>query len=61
LLDRLQQHALGAADMTTTQVRAAEIALKKAKAADEPETHPVRYIISDQPLSEEEWARQYPG
>ena len=61
MLDRLQQHALGTADMTSTQVRAAEIVLKKAKAADEPKNHAVRYTISDQPLSEEEWARQYPG
>ena len=61
LLDRLQQHALGMADMTTTQVRAAELALKKAKAADERENHAVRYTISAEPLSEEEWQRRYTG
>ena len=55
LLDRLRHHALGAADMTSTQVRAAEVALKKAEA----ENHAVRAIISDQPLSEEEWRQKY--
>jgi hypothetical protein len=61
LIDRLQHHALGTADMTATQVRAAEIVLKKAKDADEPENHAVRYTISDQPLSEEEWLRRHAG
>ena len=61
LLGRLQHHALGVADMTTTQVRAAEIVLKKAKAADEPENHAVRNTISAEPLSEEEWQRRYAG
>jgi hypothetical protein len=61
LLGRLQHHALGLADMTTTQVRAAEIVLKKAKAADEPKNHAVRNTISAEPLSEEEWQRRYAG
>jgi hypothetical protein len=59
LLDRLQDHALGMVDMTSTQVRAAEVALKKAEAADEPESHAVRKTISAEPLSEDEWQRQY--
>jgi hypothetical protein len=59
LLDRLRQHALGMAEMTSTQVRAAELLLKKAKAADEAENHAVRATISAEPLSEEEWARTH--
>jgi hypothetical protein len=59
LLDRLQDHALGTVDMTSTQVRAAEVALKKSEAADEPESHAVRRTISAEPLSEDEWQRKY--
>ena len=59
LLDHLKQHALGVADMTATQVRAAEFVLKSAKAADEPEDHAVRPTISAEPLSEEEWQERY--
>jgi hypothetical protein len=59
LLDRLRHHALGMADMTSTQVRAAEIVMKKAEAADEPEDHAVRGIISAEPLSEDEWLQKY--
>lgn len=59
LLDRLQDHALGTVDMSSTQVRAAEVALKKAEAADEPKSHAVRKTISDEPLSDDEWQRQY--
>jgi hypothetical protein len=59
LLDRLRDHALGLADMTATQVRAAEFVLKSAKAADEPEDHAVRPTISAEPLSEEEWQERY--
>ena len=59
LLDRLQRHALGTVDMTSTQVRAAELVLKKAKAADEPENHAVRNTVSAEPLSEDEWQRRY--
>ena len=61
VLDRLQDHALGVADMTSTQVRAAEVALKQAKPADEPESHAVRKIISAEPISDEQWERQYGG
>jgi len=59
MLDRLRDHALGVADMTSTQVRAAELLLKRAEAADEPENHVVRKIISAEPMSQEEWERQY--
>jgi hypothetical protein len=59
LLDRLQGHALGMVDMTSTQVRAAEVALKKAEAADESDRHAVRKTISAEPLSEAEWQRKY--
>jgi len=59
LLDRLRHHAFGLADMTSTQVRAAELVLKRAKAADEPENHAVRYTVSAEPLSEEEWQQRY--
>jgi len=59
LLDRLQDHAFGTVGMSSTQVRAAEVALKKAEAADEPENHAVRKTISAEPLSEDEWERQY--
>ena len=59
LLDRLKDHALGMVDMTSTQVRAAELALKRAEAADESGNHAARYIISDEPLSEEEWQQRY--
>jgi hypothetical protein len=59
LLDRLQHHALGTADMTSTQVRAAEVALKKAEAADEPASRAVRATISAEPLSVDEWERVY--
>ena len=45
--------------MTSTQVRAAELVLKKAKAADEPENHAVRNTVSAEPLSEDEWQRRY--
>ena len=57
--DRLRHHALGAADMTATQVRAAEFVLKSAKAADEPENPAVLPTVSAEPFSEEEWERQY--
>jgi len=46
-------------DMTSTQVRAAELALKRADAAHEPENHAVLKTISAEPLSDEEWERQY--
>jgi hypothetical protein len=59
LLDRLRHHALGVADMTATQVRAAEFVLKSAKAADDPENHTVRPTVSAEPLSAEEWQRRY--
>ena len=59
LLDRLRHHALGVADMTSTQVRAAEVALKKAEAADKPENRAVRNTVSAEPLSEDEWQRRY--
>jgi hypothetical protein len=59
LLDRLQHHALGTADMTSTQVRAAELALKRAEAADKPASRAVRHIVSAEPLSIDEWERQY--
>jgi len=59
LLNRLRHHAFGMADMTSTQVRAAELALKRAEAADEPEDHAVRGIISAEPLSEDEWLQKY--
>jgi hypothetical protein len=59
VLDRLRQHALGMVDMTSTQVRAAEVALKKAKVADEPENHAVRKIVSAEPLSQHEWEQKY--
>jgi hypothetical protein len=58
LLDRLRDHALGVADMTSTQVRAVEIVMKRAKAADEPENHAVK-TISAEPMSEEEWLQKY--
>jgi hypothetical protein len=63
LLDRLQDHALGVADMTSTQVRAAELALKQAelalkKAEGEPASR-VRAIISAEPLSIDEWEREH--
>ena len=48
-----------APDMTSTQVRAAELVLKKAKAADEPENHAVRNTVSAEPLGEAEWQRRY--
>jgi hypothetical protein len=59
LLDHLKQHALGVADMTATQVRAAEIMLRRAKTADQPESHAVLPTVSAEPLSEEEWVRKY--
>jgi hypothetical protein len=59
LLDLLQRHALGKADMTSTQVRAAELALKKAEAAHEAESRAVRHTVSAEPLSEDEWERLY--
>ena len=59
MLDRLQDHALGVVDMSSTQVRAAEVALKQAKPADEPESRAVRKIISAEPISDEEWQRRY--
>jgi hypothetical protein len=45
--------------MTSTQVRAAEVALKKAEAADKPESRAVRNPVSAEPLSEDEWQRRY--
>jgi hypothetical protein len=64
LLHRLQQHALGVADMTSTQVRAAELALKNVevalkKAEAEPVSRAVHAIISAEPLSIDEWEREY--
>ncbi len=63
LLDRLQDHALGVVDMSSTQVRAAEVALKQADPADERsgEGDAVRKIISAEPISDEQWERQYGG
>jgi hypothetical protein len=63
VLDRLQDYALGVADMTSTQVRAAEVALKQAEPADERsgEGDAVRKIISAEPISDEQWERQYGG
>ena len=40
-------------------MRAAELVLKKAKAADKPASRAVRHIVSAQPLSEDEWQRRY--
>jgi hypothetical protein len=59
VLERLRQHALGAAPMTSTQVRAAEVVLKKAQAADRSKSRAVRPIISAEPLSEDEWQQLY--
>jgi hypothetical protein len=44
--------------MTSTQVRAAELALKRAEAPDKPASRAVRNILSAE-LTEDEWVRQY--
>ena len=45
--------------MTSTQVRAAELALKRAEAADKPASRAVLNTVSAEPLSEDEWERRY--
>jgi hypothetical protein len=64
LVDRLQQHALGVVEMTSTQVRAAELSLKNVevaltKAANERGSRAVHATISAEPLSIDEWVREY--
>lgn len=62
LMQRLQNHALGLADMTATQIKAAEILLRK-KLPDLSATEITGEIkqrdITDQPLSADDWERQY--
>lgn len=63
VLNRLQKHALGKLEMTTTQVRAAEILLRKTvpdlsstELRGEVTHH---HDITDEPMTEDEWETQY--
>jgi len=62
LINRLTDHAAGRNEMTATQVRAAEILLKKilpdlAAVECSGETT-VKYEISSEPMTAEEWKRE---
>jgi hypothetical protein len=59
LINRLNDHAAGRNEMTATQVRAAEILLKKvlpdlAAVEHNGETQ-VKYVISAEPMTPEQW------
>lgn len=64
IMARLAKHVLGEDEMTSTQVRAAEILLRKTvpdlsaieHEGGEEHTH---YHITDKPLSENEWESRY--
>src|SRR6516162_573670 len=61
LINRLTDHAAGRNEMTATQVRAAEILLKKILpdlAAVECSETTVKYEISSEPMTAEEWKRE---
>lgn len=65
LMKRLEDHAAGLVEMTSTQVRAAEIVLKKLRpdlssvdmAASVDQT--TRFVITDEPMTDEEWEASY--
>jgi len=61
LIRRLQSHALGECEMTPTQVRAAEVCLKKVLPdlvySESRNTHEYRYAEVPKTLSPEEWLR----
>jgi hypothetical protein len=59
LINRLNDHAAGRNEMTATQVRAAEILLKKVlpdlAAVEHNGEASVRYTISPEPMTPEQW------
>lgn len=64
LINRLQNHALGAVEMSPTQVRAIEILLKKripdlTSVEAKMDADVRHYDTSDKPLTNDEWERQY--
>lgn len=64
LINRLTDHAKGKIDLLPTQVKAIEVLLRKTlpdlTSVDlQAKVEQVSHIISDQPLTEEEWAKQY--
>jgi hypothetical protein len=62
LINRLNDHAAGRNEMTATQVRAAEILLKKVlpdlAAVEHNGEASVRYTISAEPMTAEQWKRE---
>jgi len=63
LINRLSDHALGKTEMSATQVRAAEILLKKA-VPDLTSTEltgeiGINHDVTDKPMTPDEWEKQY--
>jgi predicted glutamine amidotransferase len=62
LVNRLMKHANGEVKMEQTQVRAAEILLRKTLpdlTATEMKGEMRNFVISAEPLTEEEWVLEY--
>ena len=64
ILSYLIEHALGQREMSFSQVRAAEILLRKvlpdlSKVEAIGDGANVRYVISDKPMTDDEWAEKY--
>ena len=62
LVNRLMKHANGNCEMSQTQVRAAEILLRKTLPdlnATEMLAEIRNFVVSAEPLTEDEWAAQY--
>jgi len=62
LVNRLMKHANGKCEMSQTQVRAAEILLRKTLPdlnATEMLAEIRNFVVSAEPLTEDEWAAQY--
>ncbi len=63
LINRLEKHINGQIDLTNTQLRAIEILLKKSvpdlTSTDINMTAEVRSVVTDQPMTADEWEKQH--
>ena len=62
LVNRLENHALGESDMSTTQIRAAEILLNKTISnlqSQEITKRTKKHKVSRVPMTNEEWSKEH--
>lgn len=63
LINRLMEHANGNVDMSSTQVRAAEILLRKIlpdlSTTELQGDITTRAVVSDEPMTDDDWEKRY--